>query len=56
VAQFQATSKETHVVAVKRIFRDIKGTKVFGLWYPKGNDLSLISYTDADWVGFIDDR
>jgi hypothetical protein len=41
---------------VNRIFRYLKGTKEFGLWYPKGKDLSLIAYTDADWVGFIDDR
>jgi hypothetical protein len=41
---------------VKRIFRYLKGIEEFGLWYPKGKDLSLIAYTDAYWVGFIDDR
>jgi hypothetical protein len=56
VARFQATPKESHVLAVKRIFRYLKGTKEFGLWYPKGKDLSLIAYTDADWAGCIDDR
>jgi hypothetical protein len=56
VAQFQATPKESHVLAVKRIFRYLKGTKEFGLWYQKGKDLSLIAYTDADWAGCIDDR
>jgi hypothetical protein len=56
VAQFQATPKESHVLAVKRIFRYLKGTEEFGLWYPKGKDISLISYRDVDWVGFIDDR
>jgi hypothetical protein len=54
VARFQATPKESHVLAVKRIFRYLKGTKDFGLWYPKGKDLSLISYTNADWAGCID--
>ena len=53
VAWFQAAPKESHVLAVKRIFIYLKGTKEFGLWYPKGNDLSLIAYTDADC---IDDR
>jgi hypothetical protein len=43
VAQFQEAPKESHVLAVKRIFRYLKGTKEFGLWYPKGNDLSLIA-------------
>jgi hypothetical protein len=56
VAQFQATPKESHVLAIKRIFIYLKGTKEFGLWYPKGKDLSLYSYTDADWAGFIDDQ
>jgi hypothetical protein len=56
VAQFQAAPKESHVLAVKRIFRYLKGTKEFGLWYPKGKDLSLMAYTDADWAGCIDDQ
>ena len=56
MARFQAAPKESHVLVVKRIFRYLKGTKEFGLWYPKGKDLSLISYTDVDWVGCIDDR
>ena len=56
MARFQATPKESHVLAVKRIFRYLKGTKDFGLWYLKGKDLSLIAYIDADWAGCIDDR
>ena len=44
------------MLAVKRIFRYLKGEKEFGIWYPKGKDLSLIAYTDAYWVGCIDDR
>jgi hypothetical protein len=56
VVRFQAAPKESHVLEVKRIFRYLKGTKEIGLWYPKGKDISLISYTDANWVGFIYDR
>ena len=56
MAQFQAAPKESHVLAVKRIFRYLKGIEDFGLWYPKGNDLSLIAYTNTDWAGCIDDR
>jgi hypothetical protein len=55
VARFQEAPKESHVLVVKRIFRYLKGTKEFGLWYPKGKDLSLIAYTDAYWAGCIDD-
>jgi len=40
---------------MKRIFRYLKGTYEFGLWYLKGKDLSLISYTDTYWAGCIDD-
>ena len=56
VARFQAAPKESHALAMKRIFRYLKGTKKFGLWYPKRNDLTLITYTDADWAGCIDDQ
>ena len=56
VARFQETPKETHVLVVKRIFRYLKGTIDFVIWYPKGNELTLVSYTDADWVGNINDR
>jgi hypothetical protein len=55
VAQFQATPKESHVLAVKRIFKYLKGTKEFGLWYLERKDLSLMAYTDADWADCIDD-
>jgi hypothetical protein len=41
---------------MKRIFKYLKGTEEFRLWYPKGKDLSLISYADADWAGCIDDQ
>jgi hypothetical protein len=41
---------------VKRIFRYLKGTEEFELWYPNGKDLSLIAYIDAYWAGCIDDR
>jgi hypothetical protein len=50
VARFQAAPKESHVLAVKRIFRYHKGTEDFGLWYPKGKDLLLIAYKDTYWV------
>ena len=35
VSRFQSASKETHVAAVKRIIRYLKGTMDYGLWYPK---------------------
>ena len=56
VARFQSAPKETHMKEVKRIFRYLKGTLDFGLWYPKEEDFTLTAYTDVDWVGSIDDR
>ena len=56
VARFQASPKETHVSTVKRIFRYLKGTIDYGLWYPKGKNFTLIAYSNVDWVGFLDDR
>jgi hypothetical protein len=44
VVRFQAVPKESHVLAVKSIFRYLKGTKEFELWYSKGKDLSFIVY------------
>ena len=48
VARFQANPKETHVLAIKRIFRYLKGTTKFGLLYLKGNELPLVAYMDVD--------
>ena len=47
VSRFQANPKETHVLAIKRIFKYLKGTTEFGLWYPKGNELTMVAYIDA---------
>jgi hypothetical protein len=37
-------------MAVKIIFRYLKETKYYGLWYPKGNNLYLVAYTNVDWA------
>eukprot|EP00253_Pinus_taeda_P028765 PITA_28765 len=56
VGRFQANPKETHLQAVKRIFKYLQGTQKYGLWYPRDTDLTLHAYTDADWAGSVDDR
>jgi hypothetical protein len=55
-ARYQASPKESHLVAVKRIFRYLVHSPNFGLWYPKGSSFSLCGYTDSDWAGDKDDR
>jgi hypothetical protein len=56
VARFQADPKETHLAVVKRIFRYLKDTMEYGLWYDRSNVFTLQAYTDADWAGDTDDR
>lgn len=55
-ARFQSNPKESHVMAVKRIFRYLIGTPNVGLWYPNGDDFELIGYSDADFAGCKVDR
>ncbi|GJX93437.1 retrovirus-related pol polyprotein from transposon TNT 1-94 [Tanacetum coccineum] len=50
-ARFQEAPKTSHLKAVKRIFRYIKGTSHLGLWYPKGTGLETIVYADSDHAG-----
>ncbi|GJZ05222.1 retrovirus-related pol polyprotein from transposon TNT 1-94 [Tanacetum coccineum] len=55
-ARFQEDPKTSHLEAVKRIFRYIKGTTHLGLWYPKGSDIETIVYVDSDHAGDYVDR
>lgn len=36
VTIFQETPKEKHMQAIKRIFKFLKDTVDFGMWYPRG--------------------
>ncbi len=56
VGRFQENPRESHLQAIKRIFRYLKGTTELGLWYPRGQELTLIAYIDADWAGDINDK
>ncbi|GJY39795.1 hypothetical protein Tco_0426159 [Tanacetum coccineum] len=47
-ARFQEAPKTSHLEAVKRIFRYIKGTMHLGLWYPKGTGIETVVYADSD--------
>ncbi|GKB84335.1 hypothetical protein Tco_0956607 [Tanacetum coccineum] len=56
VSWYQANPKESHLVAVKRILRYLKGTLNLGLWYPKGSGFDLKAYLDSDYAGCNLDR
>jgi Reverse transcriptase (RNA-dependent DNA polymerase) len=55
-ARYQANPKESHLVALKRILRYVKGTLNLGLWYGRQTELNLIGFTDADFAGDRLDR
>ncbi|GJV45366.1 retrovirus-related pol polyprotein from transposon TNT 1-94, partial [Tanacetum coccineum] len=55
-AHFQEAPKTSHLEAVKRIFRYIKGTTHLGLWYPKGTGVETIVYAYSDHMGDYVDR
>nr|GEX06710.1 copia protein [Tanacetum cinerariifolium] len=55
-ARFQEAPKTSHLEAVKRIFRYIKGTSHLGLWYPTGTRVETIVYADSDHAGDHVDR
>ena len=55
-ARFQACLKESHLIALKRIFRYLFGTQNSGLWYPKKSSLKLIGFSDIDYTGSKTDR
>ncbi|GJV09897.1 retrovirus-related pol polyprotein from transposon TNT 1-94 [Tanacetum coccineum] len=55
-ARFQEDPKTSHLEAVKRIFRYVKGTMHLGLWYPKGSGIETIVYADSDHAGDYVDR
>ncbi|WVZ51163.1 LOW QUALITY PROTEIN: hypothetical protein U9M48_002330 [Paspalum notatum var. saurae] len=55
-ARFQASPRESHCTAVKRILRYIKFTLEFGLWYSADSSLSLLDFLDSDHAGCRIDR
>ncbi|GKD21975.1 putative ribonuclease H-like domain-containing protein, partial [Tanacetum coccineum] len=55
-ARFQVTPKTSHLHAVKRIFRYLKGQPKLGLWYPRDSPFDLEAFSDSDYAGASLDR
>ncbi|GJU73829.1 putative ribonuclease H-like domain-containing protein [Tanacetum coccineum] len=55
-SRFQVTLKTSHLHAVKRIFKYLKGKPNLGLWYPRESSFDLEAYTDSDYAGASLDR
>ncbi|GJT56885.1 hypothetical protein Tco_0991939 [Tanacetum coccineum] len=54
--RFQVTLKTSHLLAVKRIFRYLKGKPTLGLWYSRDSPFELVAYTDSDYARATQDR
>ncbi|GJV71931.1 putative ribonuclease H-like domain-containing protein [Tanacetum coccineum] len=54
--RFQVQPKVSHLNAVKRIFRYLKGRPNLGLWYPKDSPFILEAFSDSDYAGASLDR
>nr|GEV17514.1 hypothetical protein [Tanacetum cinerariifolium] len=55
-ARYQASPTKKNLEALKRIFRYLKGTINWGLWYPKDTAIALMAYADPDHAGYQDTR
>nr|GEV21157.1 ribonuclease H-like domain, reverse transcriptase, RNA-dependent DNA polymerase [Tanacetum cinerariifolium] len=54
--RLEVTLKLSHLHAVKRIFRYLKGQPKLGLWYPRNSPFDLEAYSDSDYAGANLDR
>jgi hypothetical protein len=50
-AHFQASPHSSHRTTVQRIFRYLKHTPEFEIWYSASSSLDLIGFSDADFAG-----
>ncbi|GKD95855.1 retrovirus-related pol polyprotein from transposon TNT 1-94 [Tanacetum coccineum] len=55
-ARYQASPTKNHLESLKRVFRYVRGTINWGLWYPKDTAIALTAYADADHAGCQDTR
>jgi hypothetical protein len=55
-ARFQSSPRSSHRMAVQRVFRYLKHTPEFEIWYSASSSLDLIGFSDVDFVGCGIDR
>ncbi|GKE39018.1 hypothetical protein Tco_1462423 [Tanacetum coccineum] len=49
-ARFQVTPKTSHLHAIKRIFRYLKGHLKLGLWYPRDSPFDFEAFSDNESI------
>jgi hypothetical protein len=50
-ARFQSSPRSSHRTIVQQIFRYLKHTPEFGIWYSVSSSLNLVGFSDADFAG-----
>jgi hypothetical protein len=50
-ARFQASPRFSHRTTVQRVFKYLKHTPEFGIWYSASSSLDLVGFSDADFAG-----
>ena len=55
-SKFRSMPAEAHLTAVKRIYRNLKGSLKVTLKYKKSRYAQLIGYTNTDYAGYLNDR
>jgi len=56
VSRFNSNHGQVHWTAVKRIFRYLKGTINYSIFFSCSNDLELHGFADADWDSDVNSR
>jgi hypothetical protein len=56
ISGFMEDLRHSHLKAIKRILKYVKGTKDLGLHYTKTNKFELTSYVNDDWCEDVNDR
>ena len=56
VSQYMHSPKESHLEAVYKILRYLKGSPGRGLFFKKSDSKKVEIYTYANWAGSVDDK
>jgi hypothetical protein len=55
-ARFQSSPHSSHRMVVQRVFKYLKHTLEFVIWYSASSSLDLVGFSDADFAGCGIDR
>ena len=56
ISKYMENPTKLHLQAAKRVLRYLKGTIGIGIFYRKLGNYELVTYTDNDHAGDLDDR